>query len=249
MSGSAGSSGGDPQPFRFVWTRAVQDSDLRPTVTLVAYAFGQFIGADKKHGPEEVWLSLSELQRITRLSRDAANRGTRELRDAGWLVPVTPAAQHRSVVYRAVVPPDLQYGTRTAEEYASRTGGNSSGTPADTSSTPPDISGTGGVPHKERTRKDKEGPPPLTCERHPHGSRGLPCRSCGAARRARRLWEADSGQTSAAPRDQMPRDDRQKVRDAPNCPHGIPGGDLHRPWLAGYSPRCATCRQIRPQSA
>jgi hypothetical protein len=248
VSGSAVTSGGDPQPFRFVWTRAIQDSDLRPTVTLVAYAFGQFIGADKNNGPEAVWLSLSELQRITRLSRDAANRGTRELRDAGWLVPVAPAAQHRSVVYRALVPPDLQYARRTAEEYVSRTGGNSSGTPADTSSTPPDISSTAGVPHKERTRKEKEGAPPLTCERHPHGSRGLPCRSCGAARRARRLWEAGVP-TSADPNDHIHRDEGQQVPDAPDCPHGIPGGDLHRPWLSGYSPRCATCRRSRPQSA
>jgi hypothetical protein len=248
VSGSAVSSGGDPLPFRFVWTRAIQDSDLRPTVTLVAYAFGQFIGADKKHGPEAVWLSLSELQRITRLSRDAANRGTRELRDAGWLVPVTPAAQHRSVIYRAVVPGDLQYGRRTAEEYASRTAEIPSGTPADTSGTPDDISGTGGVPHKERTRKEKEGAPPLTCERHPHGSRGLPCRSCGAARRARRIWEAGRP-TSAGPSDQMRPDDGQDVGDAPDCPHGIPGGDLHRPWLTGYSPRCATCRRIQPHWA
>ena len=38
-------------PFRFVWMRAVQDSDLKPTPTLVAYAFGQYVGADKRNPP------------------------------------------------------------------------------------------------------------------------------------------------------------------------------------------------------
>ena len=109
----------DEPPFRFAWVRAIQDSDLKPTATLVAYAFGQFIGADKKNPADTVWLSLSELQRITRLSRDAANRGSRALRDAGWLVAVIPAAQHRSVLYRAVIPGVQQYVSRTAQQSAS----------------------------------------------------------------------------------------------------------------------------------
>lgn len=133
----------DELPLRFAWVRAIQDSDLKPTVTLVAYAFGQFIGADKKNPTDTVWLSLTELQRITRLSRDAANRGSRTLRDAGWLVAVTPAAQHRSVLYRAVIPEVQQYVSRTAQQSASRTADDSSGTPADTSSTSPDIMGYG----------------------------------------------------------------------------------------------------------
>lgn len=147
-------------PLRFRWMRAVQDSDLKPTPSLVAYAFGQFIGADRKNPPDTVWLSLAELQRVTRLSRDAANRGTRTLREAGWLVPVTAAAQHRSVLYRAEIPGHERYGSRTAEQYASRTADRSSSTPADTSSTSPDTSSTGGVPiRKEPGTKRNWGRP------------------------------------------------------------------------------------------
>ena len=239
--------GTDP-PFRFVWGRAIQDSDLKPTVTLVAYAFGQFIGADKRNPPDTVWLSLSELQRITRLSRDAANRGTRNLREAGWLTPVTLAAQHRSVLYRAVIPVGQQYVSRTAQQSACRTADNSSGTPADTSSTSPDTSSTAAVPHKERTRKDQEGPP-LYCDRHPGGSRGLPCRVCGNARKVRRAWEAELETSAGVQNEVMRIDHRRQVETAPDCPHGVQGGDLHRPWLPGYSPACANCRRAQPRSA
>lgn len=148
---------GDP-PFHFVWGRAIQDSNLKPTATLVAYAFGQFVGADKRNPPDTVWLSLSELQRITRLSRDAANRGTRNLREAGWLTPVKPAAQHRSVLYRAVIPPGQQYVSHTTERSVTRTGDNSSGTPADTSSTSCDTRSTAAVPRKGKPKKIQEDP-------------------------------------------------------------------------------------------
>lgn len=236
-------------PFRFVWNRAIQDSDLKPTSSLVAYAFGQFIGADRRNPSDTVWLSLSELQRITRLSRDAANRGTRTLRDAGWLTPVTPAAQHRSVLYRAIIPAAQQSGSRTHQQSASRTAENCSSTGDAISGTAPDTSSTADVPHKERTRKEQEGPP-LYCERHhPSGSRGLPCRACGNARTLRRAWEAALQDSSVAQDDVVHRDHRRQVQEAPDCPHGIQGGDLHRPWLPGYSPRCATCRHSQTKSA
>ena len=236
-------------PLRFRWTRAVQDSDLKPTPTLVAYAFGQFIGADRKNPPDTVWLSLSELQRITRLSRDAANRGTRTLRDAGWLVPVTAAAQHRSVLYRAEIPEAQQSGSRTAQQYVSRTADESSGTPDDTCSTPADTSSTAAVPHKESTRDDQEGAPSSFCERHRSGSRGLPCRACGVARRRRRDWEVDRDRRAAGVAGRADVDRQRWIDDAPDCPHGVQGGDLHRPWLPGYSPRCATCRRTQTKSA
>lgn len=236
-------------PLRFRWMRAVQDSDLKPTPSLVAYAFGQFIGADRKNPPDTVWLSLAELQRVTRLSRDAANRGTRTLREAGWLVPVTAAAQHRSVLYRAEIPGHERYGSRTAEQYVSRTADRSSSTPPDTSSTPPDISGTGGVPHKETTRNEKELGPSSFCERHPGGSRGLLCRACGEARRRRRAWETNRGRLDAGLTGGQHSDRRPELGDAPDCPHGVQGGDVHRPWLPGYSPPCATCRRTRSRSA
>lgn len=243
-------------PFRFVWMRAVQDSDLKPTPTLVAYAFGQYVGADKRNPPDTVWLSLSELQRVTRLSRDAANRGTRTLRDAGWLVAVTAAAQHRSVLYRAEIPRAKEYASRTAEQSASLTADRSSGTPADTSSTAPDTSstatdtsGTAAVPHKERTRNEQELGPSQFCDRHPGGFRGLPCRACGEARRRRRAWETNQGRRDADSTAGRQADHRFEVRDAPDCPHGVQGGDVHRPWLPGYSPRCATCRRTQSMSA
>jgi hypothetical protein len=236
-------------PFRFRWLRAVQDSGLKPTPTLVAYAFGQYVGADKRNPPDTVWLSLSELQRVTRLSRDAANRGTHTLREAGWLVTVTAAAQHRSVVYRAAIPGAEEYESRTAEQYVSRTADRSSGTAADITSTSPDTSGTGAVPHKERTRKYKEPGPSQFCERHAGGSRGMPCRACGEARRRRRAWEMDRDQLAAESASGRKTSHRLELDDAPDCPHGVQGGDVHRPWLPGYSPRCATCRRTQPKSA
>lgn len=82
------------------WTDAIWESDLRSLERLVALAFAKHAG----RGLDDVWVSWSELRRLTRLSNDAATRALKTLRDRGWLVRTADAAGPRAARYRLSVP-------------------------------------------------------------------------------------------------------------------------------------------------
>ena len=67
---------------------------------MVALAFEKYAG----RGLDDVWVSGSELRRVTRLSRDATARAVRGLKDKGWIVLTEKPRQHRSGRYRLTIP-------------------------------------------------------------------------------------------------------------------------------------------------
>lgn len=75
-------------------------------------------------------------------------------------------------------------------------------------------------------------PPPEHCPKHPDGT-DAPCRACRRARESREAWDVDRRRTAEAWRDWS--------LAQPECPHGIPGGDLDRPTTR--TPACPSCRR------
>lgn len=100
---------------RDLWAEAVWSSSLRPLERLVALVY-----ADHARDGETAWATYRRLMDRTGLSRDALARALRGVVDAGWLVEVEPARQHRATVYRLAVP--QQSATQTADD-TSVTGG------------------------------------------------------------------------------------------------------------------------------
>jgi DNA-binding transcriptional ArsR family regulator len=99
---------------RDVWSDAVWDSSLLPLQKLIALAY-----ADHARDGELAWVTYDRLRERTGLSRDAVARHLRALVDAGWLVLVSAASQHRSARYRLAIPsPSVQQSVpRTTERF------------------------------------------------------------------------------------------------------------------------------------
>jgi hypothetical protein len=95
-----------------VWSEAVWDSPLLPLQKLIALAY-----ADHARDGDVAWLTYDRLRKRSGLSRDAVARHLRALVDAGWLVLVSAASQHRSARYRLAIPsPSTQQSvSRTTE--------------------------------------------------------------------------------------------------------------------------------------
>lgn len=99
------------RPFRQQYQDALwAENALRPNELLVALAYAKYAGAkDPRTGekaPDDVawveWVTLSTLTKIR--SRDALNRATRGLVDAGWMRQVEAARQHRAPRYQLTIP-------------------------------------------------------------------------------------------------------------------------------------------------
>jgi biotin operon repressor len=83
-----------------VWSEAVWDSpSLLPLQKLIALAY-----ADHARDGDVAWVTYDRLRERTGLSRDAVARHLRTLVEAGWLVLVSAASQHRSTRYRLLIP-------------------------------------------------------------------------------------------------------------------------------------------------
>lgn len=97
---------------RDVWSDAVWDSSLLPLQKLIALAY-----ADHARDGDVAWVTYDRLRKRTGLSRDAVARHLRALVDAGWLVLVSAASQHRSARYRLGIPSpsSQQSAPRTTE--------------------------------------------------------------------------------------------------------------------------------------
>jgi hypothetical protein len=95
-----------------VWSEAVWDSPLLPLQKLIALAY-----ADHARDGDVAWVTYDRLRRRSGLSRDAVARHLRALVDAGWLVLISAASQHRSARYRLAIPsPSTQQSvSRTTE--------------------------------------------------------------------------------------------------------------------------------------
>lgn len=114
------------------WSDAVWESDLRSLERLVALAFAKHAG----RGVEDVWVSWSELRRLTRLSNDAATRALKTLRDRGWLVKTADAAGPKAARYRLGLPESTPLDG-ALDDATERTADRDS-TPSHDESTPPD---------------------------------------------------------------------------------------------------------------
>lgn len=129
--------------WRQTWIEAVYGSDLKPLERLVAVVY-----ADHARDRRQVWVTLPRLMERTGLSRDAANRALRGLRDKGWLLVIQEAKQHRATVYGLVIPES----SSTPGVPLSSTGDvpltESSSTSPDASSTRDDTSSTPRVPNQ-----------------------------------------------------------------------------------------------------
>ena len=129
--------------WRQTWMEAVYGSDLKPLERLVAVVY-----ADHARDRRQVWVTLPRLMERTGLSRDAANRALRGLRDKGWLLVMQEAKQHRATVYGLVIPES----SSTPGVPLSSTGdvplNGSSSTSPDASSTRDDTSSTPRVPNQ-----------------------------------------------------------------------------------------------------
>lgn len=96
-----------------LWREAVWNSpksSLKPLQRLIALAY-----ADHARDGEVAWVTYNRLEQRTGLSRDAVARHLGALVEAGWLVLVSPASQHRSARYRLVIPSAQQSVAQTAE--------------------------------------------------------------------------------------------------------------------------------------
>lgn len=111
-----------PEHGRHAWVDAVwATSDLKPLEKLVALAYAKYAG----EGTERVWVTFDRLVSHTCLSRDAASRALRGLREKGWLVMVEAARQQRAARYQLVEPVSRTGDvplSRTGDEPLSRTG-------------------------------------------------------------------------------------------------------------------------------
>lgn len=82
------------------------------------------------------------------------------------------------------------------------------------------------------------GRPARFCVRHPEGA-AAPCGPCADARRRFAAWEAAWVDAERAARAEQVAHARGRA-ELPDCPHGVPGGDVPRPGMG--TPACAVCR-------
>lgn len=82
------------------WIDAVYASDLKPLERFVAVIYEKFAG----NGTDGVWVAFQTLLDHTGLSRDAANRAIRGLREKGWLYQTERGRQHRAARVRLILP-------------------------------------------------------------------------------------------------------------------------------------------------
>ena len=129
--------------WRQTWMEAVYASDLKPLEKFVACVY-----ADHARDQRTVWVTLPRLVERSSLSRDAANRALRGLREKGWLLVVQEAKQHRATVYGLVIPDDSSTGHVPLSSPRDVPLTHSSSTSPDTSSTRDDTSSTPGVPNQ-----------------------------------------------------------------------------------------------------
>lgn len=129
--------------WRQTWMEAVYSSDLKPLERLVAVVY-----ADHARDKRQVWVTLPRLMERTGLSRDAANRALRGLRDKGWLLVMQEAKQHRATIYGLVIPESSSTPDVPLSSTADVPLKESSSTPPDTSSTRDDTSSTPRVPNQ-----------------------------------------------------------------------------------------------------
>lgn len=129
--------------WRHRWMEAVYGSELKPLEVFVASIY-----ADHAHDKRTSWVTLARLMERTHLSRDAANRALRGLRDKGWLQVVQEAKQHRATVYGLVIPDSSSTGGVPLSSTPDVPLTDSSSTPHDTSSTGDDTSSTPRVPNQ-----------------------------------------------------------------------------------------------------
>lgn len=85
---------------RDAYTEAVWSSALTSTQRLVALAY-----ADHARDTDTAWIAPERLEARTGLGRTAAKTAVRALVEAGWLVLVEAARQHRAPRYRLVPQP------------------------------------------------------------------------------------------------------------------------------------------------
>lgn len=122
---------------------AVWSSDLKPLQKLVAAVY-----ADHARDQRTAWVTLARLTERSGLSRDAANRHVRELRDRGWLVVFEKASQHRATLYGLVIPESSGTSDVPLSSTADVPLTAPSSTSPDASSTPDDTSSTPRVPNQ-----------------------------------------------------------------------------------------------------
>lgn len=87
--------------WRDHWLDAVRASDAKPLEVFVARSY-----ADYARDGQAAWVTLDQLCRETKLSRDAARRAVKGLTDKHLLLMVEKARQHRCAVYALVIPND-----------------------------------------------------------------------------------------------------------------------------------------------
>ncbi|MGC5584141.1 helix-turn-helix domain-containing protein [Ornithinimicrobium sp. W1665] len=131
--------------WRHNWMNAVYSSDLKPLERFVASIF-----ADHARDQRLVWVTMCRLMERTGLSRDAANRALKGLRDSGWLVVVEKGRQHKPTTYAMVIPGGSRGSGERPPEQPSSTGdgplsSTGDGPLAQSSSTPHDASSTSPV--------------------------------------------------------------------------------------------------------
>lgn len=100
---------------RDAYTEAVWSSSLTSTQRLVALAY-----ADHARDADTAWIAPERLEARTGLGRTAAKTAVRALVDAGWLVLVEAARQHRAPRYRLVPQPVASRHSDEAQGVASR---------------------------------------------------------------------------------------------------------------------------------
>lgn len=98
------------------WVAAVWDSaQLTPTERLVAMAYARYA-----FDSDVAWVAWARLSQMTGIrSKATLSKATKGLVEAGWLVQVEKARQHRSPRYRLVVPEgDVRHSYAESAEVA-----------------------------------------------------------------------------------------------------------------------------------
>lgn len=94
--------------FRDTYREALwQPNALRPNEVLVGLAYAEYAGQE-----DVAWVAWTTLSDMTGMrSRTTISAAIRGLVDAGWLVQIEPARQHKSPRYRLTIPtnPDVRH--------------------------------------------------------------------------------------------------------------------------------------------
>ena len=93
--------------WRITWMEAVWASDLKPLQKLVAAVY-----ADHARDQRTTWVTLDRLTQRSGASRTTAQKVRRELVQAGWLIEVSAATQHKAAVFGLVIPDDVSMPAR-----------------------------------------------------------------------------------------------------------------------------------------